>query len=80
MITVRLGPSVTVGDLTIRPVERTTVNATPAGRGVIAVASKEAVAVIVRSPGGTFALDISGEPMALDDLIRDVPEVAEWLG
>ena len=60
----RPGTPVTVGDLEIEPIEKTVVRVENACGVIVVVALKEPVAVVLRSPRGTWRVDLS-------DLDRD---------
>jgi hypothetical protein len=54
----RPGIPVTVGDLEIEPIERTVVHLEYVCGGIVGVAMKEPVAVIIRSPSGTWRVNL----------------------
>ena len=55
----RSGTPVTVGDLEIEPIERVVVRVEHVCGVIVAVALKEPVAVILRSPRGTWRVDLA---------------------
>ena len=55
----RSGTPVTVGDLEIEPIEKTVVRIENICGVIVAVALKEPVAVILRSPRGTWRVDLA---------------------
>ena len=55
----RSGTPVTVGDLEIEPIERVVVRVEHVCGVLVAVALKEPVAVILRSPRGTWRVDLA---------------------
>jgi hypothetical protein len=55
----RAGTSVTVGDLEIEPIERAVVRVENVCGVIVAIALKEPVAVILRSPRGTWRVDLA---------------------
>ncbi len=55
----RSGRSVTVGDLEIEPIERSVVRVEHVCGVIVVVALKEPVAVILRSPRGTWRVDLA---------------------
>jgi hypothetical protein len=55
----RSGTRVTVGDLEIEPIESAVVRVENVCGVVVVVALKEPVAVILRSPGGTWRVDLA---------------------
>ena len=58
MSELRLGSRVTIGDLEIEPIEKVVVRVDRLGGGIVGVALKEPVAVILRSPVGIWRLDL----------------------
>ena len=58
MIVQRVGKSVTVGDLEIEPIERSVARVEYVGGIIIGVASKEPVAIVIRSPAGSWRIDV----------------------
>jgi hypothetical protein len=56
----RVGMPVTIGDLVIEPIEQIVVRVEQVGAGIVGLALKRPVSVIVRSPAGTFRLDLEG--------------------
>ena len=55
----RPGTPVTVGDLEIEPIERSVVRVENVCGVIVVVAVKEPVAVIIRSPQGTWRVDLA---------------------
>lgn len=55
----RSGTPVTVGDLEIEPIEQSVVRVEHARGVFVVVARKEPVAVIVRSPRGTWRVELA---------------------
>jgi len=55
----RPGTPVTVGDLEIEPIERSVVRVENVCGVIVVVAVKEPVAVIIRSPEGTWRVDLA---------------------
>ncbi len=54
----RAGATLTIGDLEIETIERVVVRVEDVWGGIVGVASKEPVAVIIRSPTGTQRMDL----------------------
>lgn len=54
------GRPVTIGDLVIEPIERTSIRVERIGDSIVAVARKEPVAVVIRSPSGTWTVELEG--------------------
>ena len=58
MTSSRSGPTFTIGDIEIEPIERVVVRVEDVCGAIIGVALKEPVAVIIRSPQGTRRVDL----------------------
>jgi hypothetical protein len=56
----RVGKSVTIGDLVIEPIEQIVVRVEQIGSRIVGLALKWPVSVVIRSPAGTFRLDLEG--------------------
>jgi hypothetical protein len=69
----RAGAAVTVGDVTIVPIDQVSVRSHRMRSLIWLFAAKEPVAVVVRGPQGTQALDLEGQRLPLDELARKVP-------
>ncbi|HXW06707.1 MAG TPA: hypothetical protein VD833_15835 [Vicinamibacterales bacterium] len=54
----RAGRPVTVGDVVIEPIERLVVSVENIGGAIVGIALKEPVAVIIRTPGGAWRVDL----------------------
>ena len=71
----RSGTPVTVGDLEIEPIERSVVRVENVCGVIVVVAVKEPVAVVLRSPRGTWRVDVATLESCLScDGARDRPE------
>jgi hypothetical protein len=55
----RPGQPRTVGDVEIEPIERVVVRVEKAFGGIAAVAFKEPIAVVIRSPAGTWRVELA---------------------
>lgn len=54
------GRRVTIGDLVIEPVERTVIRVERLGDSIVGMARKEPVSVVIRSPAGTWTVELEG--------------------
>ena len=61
----RSGQPRLVGDLEIEPIERIFVRVEKAFGGIAGVALKEPIAVVIRSPAGTWRVDLPAGDVAL---------------
>ena len=77
MKTLRAGHPVVVDDLQLIPVESMELYGDQASGGVMAVATKAPVAIVVRRAGREWALDLEGREICLSDLLRDVEGLQE---
>jgi hypothetical protein len=55
--------TVTVGDLEIESTERIVVRVERVHDGIVGLASKQPVSIVVRSPAGTWTLELESEPV-----------------
>jgi hypothetical protein len=69
----RLGRPLTVGAVTLLPVERVLVAGAGGARSVWLAASLEPVALVVRDGRGTWAVGVDASPGSLEVLLRTVP-------
>ena len=72
MKTLRAGPPIDVNEIQLIPIEMTCVYGHATPQCLTAVAGKEAVAVVILSDRGAWALDLDGCETPLDNLLRDV--------
>ena len=79
MTTLRLGPPIRVGEVEVIAIERTHSTIDTMGDVVLAIARKEPAALVIRTRDGDRATDLDGAAVPLDDLLRDVPGLREWL-
>lgn len=75
----RAGEPVIAGVVTVVPVERCVVSPVESELGCWWSGAKEPIAVVVREPGGARAYDLGGQEIALEPLVRDVPELESLL-
>lgn len=79
MKTLRAGHPIVVDDLQLIPVESTELYGDRTAGGLMAVATKEPVAIVVRRAGREWALDLDGRELSLSDLLRDVEGLQEMM-
>ena len=53
--------TITVGDLEIEPIERIVVRVEHVCGGIVGMALKQPVSIVIRSPAGTWRLDLDSE-------------------
>jgi hypothetical protein len=68
-----LGAPMTVGAVTLLPIERVVVHSTIGGACAWLAASKEAYALVVRDDGGTRAIEMNGVSVSLESLRERIP-------
>jgi hypothetical protein len=59
--------TVTAGGLEIEVIERIVVRVERVGDGIVGLALKQPVSIVVRSPAGTWRLDLQSEPAVVAD-------------
>ena len=72
----RPGQSRIVGDIDIEPIERLVVRVEQALGGVAGVAFKEPIAVVIRSPAGTWRVELASHV----DRGSEPDDAAAWRG
>ena len=77
---VTAGQRITIGQVTVVPVVRTTVCGDNKGSGFTVFGAREVLGIMVASPDGVRAIDISGEEVPIEKYLRQVPQLAEVLG
>jgi hypothetical protein len=65
------GAKITIGDLEIETIDKVVVRVEDVWGGIVGVASKEPVAVIIRSPAGTRRVDLEHRDAGTTD--SDLP-------
>lgn len=76
----RVGLPLAVGGTVLIPVERVAVTVERHRHGRWLSATKEAVAIVVCESDGLRALDVHERERPVDELIRDIPELAAVIG
>jgi hypothetical protein len=71
--TLRAGTPVTLGRVTLLPIERTVLHAGLVGNCPWFAASKHVYALVVRDEAGTRAIDADAQPVSLEDLRQRLP-------
>ena len=74
-----VGRPVTVGDVTVVPLEEVTVYYHSKKARVLAYACKEPLGIIIGSSQGKWAVDACGEPMVLEPYIETVDGLQQVL-
>ena len=73
------GERIIVGQVTLLPVIRTVAHCRKGSRGIIGSGSREVLGVVVLSPEGPHAINVSGESVPVEDYAAQVPEIEELL-
>ena len=76
---VTAGKHIILDQVTLVPVLRTTVCGYNGKHGITGFGSKEVIGVVVVSPAGIRAIDISGEEVPVKEYLRLMPDLAEVL-
>ena len=73
------GERITVGQVTLLPILRTVSHCRKGSRGIIGSGSRDVLGVVVLSPQGQYAINVSGESVPVEDYAAQVPEIEELL-
>ncbi len=73
--TVAIGNPIVIGELTLIPIARVSVNCAPSKAGISFFAAKQPVAVVVVSASAKKAFRITGEEISIDQLIQEIPDI-----
>ena len=78
--TLRAGPPLRVGEVTLLPVERVVVRSRPDARGGWVMAAVEPYALVVRDGRGLRVVELEGVAVSLEQLRERVPGLDASLG
>lgn len=73
------GEYITVGEIRLLPIVRTSVNCREGIGGVVCSGFKNLVGIVVISPEWKCAMNVDGEEVAVEQYAEKVPEVRELL-
>jgi hypothetical protein len=76
---ISVGTRITIGELTLVPILRTSVVCLSSRRGIAGFGTKEVTGIVVVSPAGNRAVSISGEEVPVEEFASAVPEIEELL-
>jgi hypothetical protein len=76
---IRVGEKITVGEITLLPIIRTSVTCRNVSRGIVCSGSKNLVGIVVVSPKEKRAISINGEEVPVHQYMEQVPELKELL-
>ena len=76
---IRVGQHITVGEITLLPIIRTSVTCRNVNRGIVCLGSKSMVGIVVVSPEEKRAISINGEEVPVHQYMEQVPELKELL-
>lgn len=79
MVALRAASPLSIGDVTLVPIERAWIRSDMGDAGYWISAFKEVVAVVVCDASGIRALDADSSEIALDALIRKTPNLSAIL-
>jgi uncharacterized spore protein YtfJ len=77
--TVTIGKPVAVAGVTLIPVTKLSLNCQHIGGSISLFGIRQPVSIIVAAPSTSKAFRITGEEVSLDQLIQEVPSIAEAL-
>ena len=75
MSELRVGSPVTIGEVSIIPVERVRVYSNKMSQGYWLYGLKEPVAMVISDPQGVKAVDMQACELSLSELVRDAPDL-----
>ena len=73
------GQCITVGEITLLPIIRTSVSCRNVGSGIVCSSSKNPIAIVVVSPKWKRAINLAGEDIPVNQYMEQVPGVKELL-
>ena len=76
---VSAGQYITVGEITLLPIIRTSVISRSVNQGVVCSGSKSLIGIVVVSPKRKYAINMDGEEVPVEQYAEQVPEVKELL-
>lgn len=76
---IRVGQKITVGEITLLPIIRTSVTCRNVNRGIVCSGSKNLVGIVAISPKEKRAINIDGEEVPVHQYMEQVPELKELL-
>jgi len=77
---IRAGQAIRIDKTTLLPIERVVIQAARGNAGIHFTAWKEPFAIVVDDGRGLNAFDRTAQPMAIDSLRKEVPNLDELLG
>jgi len=79
MTRLELGNPMAIDDLTLVIIERLSINANHAANTLWVNTSKEPYALLIRDTSGLHALDMTGQQLVIEELIKEVPGLSEFI-
>lgn len=76
---IRVGQKITVGEITLLPIIRTSVTCRSVNGGIVCLGSKNLVGIVVVSPEEKRAISIDGEEVPVHHYMELVPELKQLL-
>ena len=76
---VKAGLPIRVGEITLVPIEQTFVSCVGMEGGVVGRGSKGLAGIVVVSGKNSYAIDLTGEEVAIHRHLKQVPELARLL-
>ena len=74
-----VGNPIAVENLEMIPIQLISMQSDRVGNVLVALAAKEPVAIVIRSRRHIWALDLEGRDASLDNLLRDVDGLRDWV-
>ena len=72
---IRVGQHITVGEITLLPIIRTSVTCRSVNSGIVCLGSKNLVGIVVVSPKEKRAINVNGEEVPVHQYMEQVPEL-----
>jgi hypothetical protein len=76
---ISVGSHIRIGEVTLLPILRTAVVCLSSRWGITGFGTREVIGMVVISPAGNRAINISGEEVSVEEYAAKVPEVRELL-
>ena len=76
---IKVGQHITVGEITLLPIIRTSVSCRDVNGGIVCSGSKNLVGIVIVSPKEKRAINVNGEEVPVHQYMELVPELKELL-
>ena len=76
---IKVGQHITVGEITLLPIIRTSVSCRDVSGGIVCSGSKNLIGIVIVSPKEKRAINVNGEEVPVHQYMELVPELKELL-